>query len=84
MNLLQSLYISRTEDAPASELLQLITDCTLPENIKLFGLLRETPTSEYTTLDPVNDKERLDIQERLTHLLVRIMEVTAGSKGKPY
>lgn len=80
MNLLQSLYVSHTEEG-RTDLLQLITECTQPTVVCLFGLRRETPTSEYTNLDPANDKDALDIQQRLVDYLVRIMEVTSGSKG---
>ena len=81
INLLQCLYISRPDDVPGPELLQFINDCTLPSTLQLFGLRRETPTSEYIKLDPANDKEALDNQEQLTQLLVRILEMTAGSRG---
>jgi neurofibromin 1 len=80
MNLLQSLYVSRTEEDRA-DLLQLITECTHPTTLSLFGLRRDTPTSEYANVDPASDKDTLDIQERLVDFLVRILEVTSGSKG---
>jgi len=80
LNLLQSLYVSRTEESGA-DLLQLITECTQPSTLCLFGLRRETPTSEYTNVDPANDKDALDTQELLIDFLVRILEVTSGSKG---
>lgn len=82
MNLLQSLYISRPDDSTEPELMQLINDCTLPENLKSFGLQRGTPTSEYTNLEPADDKESLDINERLVQLLVRLLTVAAGSPGQ--
>jgi len=82
MNLLQSLYISRPDDSTEAKLMELINDCTLPENLKLFGLQRETPTSEYTNLDPLNDKESLDVNEGLVQLLIRILTVSAGSPGQ--
>ncbi|TFK62722.1 hypothetical protein BDN72DRAFT_964371 [Pluteus cervinus] len=81
MNLLQSLYLSRTEDTPAAELLQLINDCMLPEITKLFGLVRDKPTSEYANFDSTSDKQILENHEKLTQLLVRIMDVTAGTRG---
>lgn len=82
VNLLQSLYMSRPDDTTESGLMELINDCTLPEVLKLFGLQRETPTSEYVNLDPVGDKEALDTQERLVQLLIRIMNVSSGSTGE--
>ncbi|KAG6919754.1 hypothetical protein DXG01_001588 [Tephrocybe rancida] len=81
MNLLQALYISRTEESVGPELLELINDCTTPAKLRLFGLKRETSTSEYTNCDPSSDKENLDTQEELTQFLVKIMEVGSGSKG---
>lgn len=80
MNLLQSLYVSQTEGCRI-RLLQLITECTQPATLCLFGLRRETPTSEYTNIDPANDKDALETQEHLVGFLVQILEVTSGSKG---
>lgn len=82
MNLLQSLHVSRTDESMGPDLLNLIDDFTKPETLRLFGLRRETPTSEYTNFDAINDKEYLDNQELLSEFLVRILEVTSGSKGK--
>jgi len=73
INLLQSLYIARPDDSTEPELAQLINDCTLPETLKMFGLQRESPASEYTNLDPLNDKDCLDTHERLVQLLIRIL-----------
>ncbi|RDB19915.1 Neurofibromin [Hypsizygus marmoreus] len=81
MNLLQALYISRTADAMGPELLQLITDCTSAEKLQLFGLRRDTPTSDYMNVDPASDKECLDTQEHLTQFLLKVMEVSSGSIG---
>ena len=81
MNLLQSLYVARAEDASGPELLQLINDCTQAETLKLFGLVRSHATSEFTNFDPQNEKAFIDTQENLARLLVRIMNVTAGSRG---
>ena len=80
INLLQSLYIARPEDGD-SEIKQLINYCALPENLKLFGLLRETPTCEYTIVDPLSEKITLDTHERLVQLLIRVLEVSAGNQG---
>ncbi|KAJ7724736.1 hypothetical protein DFH07DRAFT_1066990 [Mycena maculata] len=81
VNLLQAIYIGRTEDAPASELLQLLSDCETPETQKLFGLMRLTQSSEYVNHDVLGDIPKVDTQEKLTELLARILEVTAGSRG---
>lgn len=80
MNLLQSMYLARAEDGDA-ELLEVIAECTQPETLLLFGLTRPTTTSEYSNIDPLNDKILLEKQEDLAKLLVRILEVTAGTKG---
>jgi neurofibromin 1 len=81
INLLQSIYIGRSEDAPASDMLQLLADLETPESQKLFGLTRLTQSSEYISYDVIGDKHKVDAQEKLTMLLARIMEVTAGSRG---
>jgi hypothetical protein len=84
MNLLQSLYISRPDDRTEPELMRLINDCTLPENIRLFGLRREPPTAGYSNVEMSGEKAALDRQEKLAQLLLRIMAVAAGSTGIPY
>lgn len=81
INLLQSMYIGRTEDAPASDLLQLLADCETPESQKLFGIDRVSQSSEYINYDVAGDLNKVDAQEKLTELLSRILEVTAGSRG---
>lgn len=81
MNLLQALYLARGDDTTGPDLRLLIDECTQPEVLRLFGLVRLSPTSEYTNLDPANDSAYIDTQESLTQLLVRIMEVTSGSNG---
>ena len=81
MNLLQALYIARAEEPSGPELLALINDCTQIQTLRLFGLARTTPTSEYTNYDPQNDKILLDTQEGLTNLLVRVTQTAAGSHG---
>ncbi|CAA7259350.1 unnamed protein product [Cyclocybe aegerita] len=81
MNLLQSLYIARPDDSTEPGLIQLTNDCTSAETLRLFGLRRETPTSEYTNIDPVNEKDCLDAQEQLAQLLIRILNVSAGTIG---
>jgi len=86
MNLLQSLYSSRPDDGTEAGLKQLIDDCMLPETLKLFGLKREKLTSEYATFDPSkleisNEKNVLDMHERFAQLLIRLLEVSAGTRG---
>lgn len=81
MNLLQSLYLACIEDAPAPEILELITEFSHDNTVKLFGLTRATQTSEYTCYDPPTDKVSIDNQQQLTELLARILEVTSGTKG---
>ncbi|KAF9527976.1 hypothetical protein CPB83DRAFT_363170 [Crepidotus variabilis] len=81
MNLLQSLYLARPDDSTEADLKELIDDCTLPETLKLFGLRRETPTSEYTCYDLSSDKNFLDSHEQLVQLLIRILDVSSGTQG---
>ncbi|KAF7329572.1 Ras-GAP domain-containing protein [Mycena kentingensis (nom. inval.)] len=81
INLLQAMHIGRSEDAPASQLLQLLEELEMPETQKLFGLQRLNTSSEYATYDVLGDVARVDAQERLTELLIRTLEITAGSRG---
>ena len=82
INLLQSLYISRPDDTSEPEIMRLINDCTLPENLQLFGLRRETSTAEYSNVDSCGEKAFLDRQEKLLQLLLRIMTVAVGNTRK--
>ena len=84
MNLLQSLYLSRPDDRTEPELMRLINDCTLPENLRLFGLRRESLSAEYSNTEFSSEKAMLDTQEKLTQLLLRVMIVSAGSTGMFY
>ena len=84
INLLQTLYLCRNEDNRTEakpEILQLINDCTLPENLQLFGLRRETSLAEYSSVDLTDEKASLDSLEKLMQLLLRVMHVTAESIG---
>ncbi|KXN84411.1 Neurofibromin, partial [Leucoagaricus sp. SymC.cos] len=77
LNLLQSLYVSRTDDMPATELLQIIKDYASPATLKLFGLQRHVPTSKHTLWTPQSDKQYLDNLEQLAF----IHEVSASLKA---
>ncbi|KAK0461601.1 uncharacterized protein EV420DRAFT_1526161 [Desarmillaria tabescens] len=83
MNLLQSMYIARSEDSanPLSELSQLLNEFSESGTLELFGLHRATSTSEYTTYDTTQDAMLIDNYERLARLLVRILEASAGTQG---
>ncbi|KAM6496242.1 hypothetical protein JOM56_008948 [Amanita muscaria] len=81
MNLLQSIYMSRSDDIPGEELHRFIKDCATPCKLKLFGLHRETSSSDHETVDPTNERDYLDTLENLTLLLSRVMELTSGSTG---
>ncbi len=82
MNLLQSMYIARSEDSadPIPELTQLLNEFSEPGTLELFGLHRATSTSEYTSYDTTQDAMLIDNYERLARLLVRILEASAGQK----
>ncbi|KAF7335246.1 hypothetical protein MSAN_02335100 [Mycena sanguinolenta] len=81
IHLLQAMHLSRSEETPAPELLQLLAELETPETQQLFGLAKLTPSSEYINYDVTGDKNKVDAQEKLTSLLARILEVTAGSRG---
>ncbi|KAL7282669.1 hypothetical protein ACG7TL_004142 [Trametes sanguinea] len=81
-HMLHALYSLRLTDATASPEIQvLIDECNQPEGMRLFGLCKATPTSEFTLYDPPNGKAVIDDLEALTRLLLRIMEAVAASKG---
>lgn len=63
------------------ELQQIIGELEQPETLRLFGLLRPTPTSDYVNFDPPNDKLYIDTMEGLVRFLVRVLEVMSGTKG---
>ncbi|KAG6336483.1 hypothetical protein ID866_2597 [Astraeus odoratus] len=70
MNFLQSLLLARPEDPSAPNLRALIRQLATTENLQLFGLCRQSCTSDYCDYDPRNDKEAIDSQEALTSLLI--------------
>lgn len=80
-NFLQSMYFSRTDGDDAAEIMSLVEEFTQPQCLQLFGLARTSSTSEYSDLDPVGDKMYMETQENLAELLVRVLEITAGSQG---
>ena len=82
-HMLHALYSLRLTDATASPEIQVMLDeCCQPEGLRLFGLSKPTPTSEFMLYDPPSPKALIDDLEALTRLLLRIMETISGSKGK--
>ena len=82
MDLLQSLWISRSSDAIAgSEIRLLYEEGSHVEQLKLFGLTRASRSNDLIAYDPVTDSNVLDCQEGLTCFLIRVMEAAAQSKG---
>lgn len=82
VNLLSALYSARLVDSTASpEIQMLMTECEQPETLRLFGLTRPTPTSDYFPFDSPSDKLYLDTLESLTRFLARVLDTIAGSKG---
>lgn len=85
VNLLHSMYLAKSaagESTVSPEIQALLHECAAPPTLKMFGLRRPTPTSDYAQYDPVNDMQYLESLEQLSLLLVRIMEATAGSRGR--
>ncbi|TBU46391.1 hypothetical protein BD309DRAFT_622853 [Dichomitus squalens] len=81
-HMLHAMCSLRLTDATASpEIEALLDECCQPEGLRLFGLSRPTPTSEYVIYDPPNGKALIDDLEALTKLLVRIMQAISGTKG---
>ncbi|KAI6003613.1 hypothetical protein EDD15DRAFT_2567619 [Pisolithus albus] len=81
MNLLQSLLLARADDPCGPNLRALVDEMMTAEKLQLFGLTRQSCTSDYCNYDPLNDKAAIDSHEELTRLLAKIMEVASGSRG---
>ncbi|KAI0686496.1 hypothetical protein BC835DRAFT_1523052 [Cytidiella melzeri] len=84
VNLLHSMYLAKTstgETTVSPEIQALLEECATPKTLKMFGLTRPTPTSDYAVYDSPNDKQYLDSLEQLSLFLARLMEVTAGSRA---
>ncbi|CDO69579.1 hypothetical protein BN946_scf184759.g19 [Trametes cinnabarina] len=80
-HMLHVLYSMRLKDSTASPDIQaLIEECDRPEGLRLFGLCKATPTSDFSPYDSSNGKAVIDDLEALTRLLLRTMEAVAGSK----
>ncbi|KAF8270977.1 hypothetical protein EI94DRAFT_1797570 [Lactarius quietus] len=79
MDLLQSLWLSRSSDAIAGpEIRHLHEEGSNAETLKFFGLSR---TNDLVAYNPTTDDEVLDCQEGLTRFLIRVMETVAQTKG---
>lgn len=79
MDLLQSLWLSRSSDAIAGpEIRHLHEEGSNADTLKFFGLSR---TNELVAYNPITDDEVLDCQEGLTRFLIRVMETAAQTKG---
>jgi neurofibromin 1 len=84
MDLLQSLWLSRSSDAIAGPEIRLLhEEGSNVETLKLFGLSRTPWTNELMVYNPATDGEVLDCQEGLTRFLIRVMEAAAQTKGEP-
>ncbi|KDQ64130.1 hypothetical protein JAAARDRAFT_118551 [Jaapia argillacea MUCL 33604] len=82
MNMLQALYLAFAEDPVASvEIRGLLDECTQTDTLRLFGLTRASPTTEFSSFDAPSDRVFIEMGEQLTSLLVRVMDVGATSKG---
>lgn len=82
LNLLQGLYLARLEEGPVPMIKQLMEDMEHRDTLQLFGLARTAPTSEYSSFDFPTDKERLDAQEKLVEIMIRVLECGAPSVGQ--
>ena len=83
MDLLQSLWLSRSSDAIAGPEIRLLhEEGSHLKQLKLFGLSRSPWTNELIAYDPVSDGDVLDCQEGLTRFLIRVMEAAAQTKGR--
>lgn len=84
VNQLHSVYLARPigeNNSLSPEIQGLLDECATIDTLKIFGLYKPTPTSDYVIYDPPNDKQYLDNMEKLGHLLMRIMQAISGSQG---
>ncbi|EKM59988.1 uncharacterized protein PHACADRAFT_115378 [Phanerochaete carnosa HHB-10118-sp] len=84
VNQLHSTYLARSasgEGSATPEIQALLDEFATTETLKIFGLIRPTPTSDYAVYDPPNDRQYLENLEKLSRLLVRVMEILAGSRS---
>ncbi len=83
MDLLQSLWLSRSSDTIAGPEIRLLhEEGSQLKQLKLFGLSRSPWTNELIAYDPVSDADVLDCQEGLTRFLIRVMEAAAQTRGR--
>lgn len=83
VNQLHSTYLARStsgEGAATPEIQSLLDEFATTETLKIFGLIRPTPTSDYAVYDPLNERQYLENLEKLAKLLARVMEALAGSR----
>lgn len=85
VNQLHSAYLARSASGDANttpEIQSLLDEFATARTLKVFGLMRPTPTSDYAVYDPPNDRQYLENLEKLSILLSRVMEALAGSQCK--
>ena len=85
VNQLHSVYLARPageSNTLSPEIQGLLDECATNEVLKIFGLFKPTPTSDYVVYDPPNDKQYLDSLEKLGDLMLRIISAIAGSQGE--
>ena len=82
-HMLHGLYSVRLTDSTASpEIQTMVDECVQPEGLRLFGLMKPTPTSEFMLYDPPNSKAVIDDLEALNRLLLRVMETISATQGE--
>ncbi|OJT09503.1 Neurofibromin [Trametes pubescens] len=81
-HVLHGLYSVRlTESTASPEIQAMVDECVQPEGMRLFGLCRPTPTSEFVLYDPPNSKAAIDDLESLNRLLLRVMGTISATQG---
>ncbi|GBE80125.1 hypothetical protein SCP_0213280 [Sparassis crispa] len=80
VNMLNSLYTARLSNNTASpEIQSLLHECEQPETLRLFGLVRHTPSSDLYSIDPPNERIFIDTLESMMRFLLRILETISDS-----
>jgi hypothetical protein len=86
LNLVQSLQSLAANDTLRDSYHRLSSRCSDPQMLRAFGLQRTHSNREFMIWEPEGapaqvDVISIDLQEELTELFVKIMEVTCGTKG---
>lgn len=74
VNLIQSLYVSKADDANAApKLRQLLEEVHTPEVLAMFGLVSNGPIGDYGLVSGTSDILSVDTLENLAKFMLKIL-----------